>query len=108
MELTSSVPGLALVWRDAHWRVYAVAGAPGLVSGPARLLRSAGSDVLLDVTGPGSIVVRERYVDAWQVTRGHAKLSPGPAPVPAPALSTIAPNRASERSSWPERGRRGA
>jgi hypothetical protein len=26
--------GCALLWRTAHWRVYAVVGAPGLVSGP--------------------------------------------------------------------------
>jgi hypothetical protein len=58
--------------------VYAVAGAPGLVSGPARLLRSAGSDVLLEVDRPGTIIVRERYVPAWHVARGHATVGDAP------------------------------
>jgi hypothetical protein len=74
----AGVPGLRPVWHSAHWRVFTVIGAPGLVSGPARLLTSAGSEVLLDVTRPGSVIVRERYVNAWQVTRGHATVSPAP------------------------------
>jgi len=72
------VPGLRPVWHSPHWRVFAVTGAPGLVSGPARLLRSAGSEVLLDVTRAGLIVVRERYVDAWHVTRGQATVRRAP------------------------------
>jgi len=72
------VPGLRLVWESPHWRVYAVAGAPGLVSGPARLVRSSGSQVTVDATRPGTVIVRERYVKAWQVARGHATVSPAP------------------------------
>jgi hypothetical protein len=74
--LRAGVPGLHLAWRDAHWRVYAVNGAPGIVSGPARLLSSDGADVRLLVTRPGPVIVRERYVDAWRVASGHAVLSP--------------------------------
>ena len=73
--LRAGVPGLRLVWRDAHWRVYAVSGAPGIVSGPARLLSSDGADVRLLVTQPGPVIVRERYVNAWRVVSGHAVLS---------------------------------
>jgi hypothetical protein len=74
----NGVRGLTLVWHSAHWRVYVVTGAPGLVSGPARLLSEAGSELLLRVARPGQILVRERYVDAWQVTRGSATVSKGP------------------------------
>jgi hypothetical protein len=74
----AGVPGLHQVWRGAHWRVFAVSGAPGLVSGPARLLRSAGAEVLLRVTGAGEVTIRERYVDAWKVTRGHATVGAAP------------------------------
>ena len=77
--LRAGVPGLRLVWRSAHWRVYAVAAAPGLVSGPARLLdSSAGGVVVLDALHAGRILVRERYVDAWRVTGGAATVTRGP------------------------------
>jgi len=71
----AGVPGVQLVWHSAHWRVYSVAGAPGLVSGPARLLSSDGANVRLLVTRPGAVIVRERYVAAWRVASGRAVLS---------------------------------
>jgi len=71
----AGVPGVQLVWHSAHWRVYSVAGAPGIVSGPARLLSSDGANVRLLVTRPGAVIVRERYVAAWRVASGRAVLS---------------------------------
>jgi hypothetical protein len=68
----AGVPGLRLLWRTAHWHLYAVVGAPGIVSGPARLLSSNGAELQLTVAHAGAIVVRERYVDAWGVSRGDA------------------------------------
>ena len=73
--IRAGVPGLAPVWSSAHWRVFRVAGAPGLVSGPARLVRSSGADVSLRATGAGVIIVRERYVNAWHIARGAARLT---------------------------------
>jgi hypothetical protein len=70
------VPGLRAVWRNAHWRVFAVVGAPGLVSGPARLLASSGAELQLQVARAGTVVVRERYVDAWSVASGLGVLGP--------------------------------
>ncbi|HWH10341.1 MAG TPA: hypothetical protein VG165_04385 [Solirubrobacteraceae bacterium] len=67
--------GLSLVWRNADWRVYAVQGAPGLVSGPAVLLSAGGADVALQATGTAPITVRERYVGTWRVTRGDATIA---------------------------------
>jgi len=75
----AGVRGLVPVWHDRHWRVYAVSGAPGLVSGPAaRLLDSNGADVTLDAPDTGTVVVRERYVPAWHVVYGDATISPAP------------------------------
>ena len=71
----AGVPGVHIVWHNAHWRVYSVTGAPGMVSGPARLLSSDGSRLQLLVTRPGPVIVRERYVPAWRVASGHAALS---------------------------------
>jgi hypothetical protein len=73
--LRAGVPGLIPAWHNAHWRVWRVAGAPGLVSGAARLVSSSGSELQLLVSRPGTVVVRERFVDAWTVTRGSARLS---------------------------------
>jgi hypothetical protein len=70
--IRSGVRGLVPVWSNAHWRVFRVAGAPGLISGPAQLLSSSGADVRLQVTHAGVIVVRERYVQAWHVASGAA------------------------------------
>jgi len=72
----SGVPGIDLVWHSSHWRVYRVAGAPGIVSGPARLLSSTAAQIALLVSRPAPIVIRERYVPAWRVTRGRATLTP--------------------------------
>jgi hypothetical protein len=71
----AGVPGMQLVWHSAHWRVYSVAGAPGIVSGPARLLSSDGASMRLVVSRAGAVIVRERYVAAWRVASGHAVLS---------------------------------
>ena len=73
--MRAGVPGVQLVWHSAHWRVYSVPGAPGIVSGPARLLSSDGANVRLLVTRPGAVIVRERYVAAWRVASGRAVLS---------------------------------
>jgi hypothetical protein len=74
--LRGGVPGLRLVWHNAHWRLYGVRGAPGLLSGPARLLSAGSAEIRLDMARPGTVLVRERYVAAWKVTRGGATLTP--------------------------------
>ena len=71
--------GLQPVWHDAHWRVFVVAGSPGIVSGPARLTRLAGSVIGLDVARPGSITVRVHYSPNWSASGGDACIAEGPA-----------------------------
>ncbi|HWW43858.1 MAG TPA: hypothetical protein VN180_02205 [Acidimicrobiia bacterium] len=73
--LDSGVPGLEPVWQDAHWRVYAVDGATGIVSGPARLVRMSGGRVSLDVLGPGTVILRVRAAPHWSVSSGPACVS---------------------------------
>jgi hypothetical protein len=70
----AGVPGLKLVWRSAHWRVYELAGASGIVSGPGRLVSERGSSIVLDLTRPGRLLVRVHYEPAWQVRSGRASL----------------------------------
>lgn len=69
--LADGVPGLRPVWRDAHWRVYAVRGSTGIVSGPGRLETVTGSSLTLDATGPGTITVRERFSAGWNLVEGQ-------------------------------------
>lgn len=74
----SGVPGLVPVWHNAHWRVFRVAGAPGIVSGPAVPVSIDGGNVKLDVTAPGAVLVRVHYNANWSVVSGSACLSQGP------------------------------
>jgi hypothetical protein len=73
----AGVPGLRPVWHNAHWRVFAVVGAPGIVSGPARLLGSDGDHVSLVATAAGVVTVRERFTPAWHIAAGDATVSRG-------------------------------
>ena len=74
----SGVPGLSPVWGDGHWRVFAVDGAPGIVSGPARLVSMSGSRAVLDVAAPGTVVVRVAGGAHWRVTAGAACAAASP------------------------------
>lgn len=64
------VPGLRLVWHSADWHLYLVVGSPGIVSGPARLVRAAGRSVVLDASRPGLVTVRMRWSPDWYVQGG--------------------------------------
>jgi hypothetical protein len=58
---------LRSVWTGAHWRVWEVVGATGLVSGPARLVQEADDTVEVQAFAPGDVVVRVRWNDYWAV-----------------------------------------
>jgi hypothetical protein len=60
-------PYLRPVWAGQHWRVWELVGAPGLVSGPARLVDEGAESVVLDATGRGAVVVRVRWSTYWSV-----------------------------------------
>ena len=74
----TGVPGLRLLWRSANWHVYEVIGAPGIVSGPAQLSASSGAELELRIARAGTVVVRERYLDAWGVASGAGVIGPAP------------------------------
>jgi hypothetical protein len=76
--LRAGVPGLREVWHNNHWRVYAVSGAPGVLSGPARIEKFAGSTIRLHVSHAGPLLLRVRYSSYWRVGVGHACLAEAP------------------------------
>ncbi|MCU1354390.1 MAG: putative integral rane protein [Acidimicrobiales bacterium] len=70
----AGVAGLSPVWHDAHWRVYEVSAATGIVQGPARLRSIEGGQVALDVTAPGTVTLRVRYSRHWVLAEGDGCL----------------------------------
>ena len=75
---SGDVPGLQLVWQTPQWRLWRVAGSPGLVSGAATLTTLVPDHLTLSVRQPGPITVRVRDTAFWTVTKGLACLSPAP------------------------------
>lgn len=76
--VASGPPYLREVWRSRDWRLFRVLGSPGLVSGPARLLRLDDDSFVLQADAPGTVLVRVRYTRAWQVTAGAACVARAP------------------------------
>jgi hypothetical protein len=67
------VPGLREVFRDAHWRVFAVPDAVALASsgGGARVVALGPDSVDLDVTGREPVRLRVRFTPYWRLTVGR-------------------------------------
>ena len=96
------VPGLNLIWRSAHWRLYEVDGSTGIVSGPAELVSSGDGGMVLDAYTAGPVTLRVRWNAAWYVPDGEGCVArdrswmtvdvsrPGPVTV---ALSPLRPDR---------------
>ncbi|MCU1448596.1 MAG: hypothetical protein JWP02_766 [Acidimicrobiales bacterium] len=76
--LRAGVSGLSSPTPTGHWQVYEVSGSPGLVEGPARLVRIDGGTADLDIAAPGTVLVRVRYDSRWTVVEGHGCLRPTP------------------------------
>ena len=70
----AGIRGLKLAWRNAHWRVYAVLGTAGIVSGAGTMVSEQASSVVLDARRRGRLLVRIRYSAGWEVRSGHASL----------------------------------
>jgi hypothetical protein len=70
--LARGVPGLRPVWHDRDWRVWAVEGSSGLVSGPGHVVTLADQHVVVQAYRPGPLTVRVAWDDNWSVTRGDA------------------------------------
>jgi hypothetical protein len=67
---------LHLVWSDKDWKVWRVAGAQPLVSGPATLTKLGTSSFDLDFSAPGVATVRLRQSSLWSVTDGAGCVLP--------------------------------
>ncbi|WP_426592109.1 hypothetical protein ACPPVS_09940 [Cellulomonas sp. McL0617] len=63
---------LHLVWQDAHWKVWSVEGTPPLATGAGHLIHLGTQEFTLDVTRPGSTLVRIHASRLWKVVSGDA------------------------------------
>lgn len=61
-----------LVWQDAHWKVWSVEGAPPLATGAGELIHLGTQEFTLDVSRPGSTLVRIHASRLWKVVTGDA------------------------------------
>ncbi|MDP1850245.1 MAG: hypothetical protein Q8K79_20830 [Solirubrobacteraceae bacterium] len=79
--VAGGLPYLREVWRDAHWRVYAVA-RPAPLAQAARGTRATATlsdtGVAVRATRPGAVLVRVRFTRWWRVTAGSGCVSEAP------------------------------
>lgn len=74
--ISRGLPYLRLVFRSAHWRVYAVANATPLAQGTATV-RALGPDWLtLYARRPGRTLVRVRFTPYWKLVQGAGCVGP--------------------------------
>ncbi len=74
--VSQGLPYLRLVFRSAHWRVYAVIGATPLAQGAATV-RALGADWLaLDARRPGRTLIRVRFTPYWELVQGAGCVAP--------------------------------
>ncbi|BBH66777.1 hypothetical protein ACTI_34620 [Actinoplanes sp. OR16] len=69
--VTNGLPGLSLIWSDAHWRLYEVAGARPIVPG---LVAQDAASVTFDAASAGDVDVRIRY-HRWLTVSGGASIA---------------------------------
>jgi hypothetical protein len=69
--VAAGVPGLQLIWRSTHWRLYRVEDSFGIVAAPARLIADDGTRVVVSTPAPGPVLVRVRYSPDWQLASGQ-------------------------------------
>ena len=73
--IEAGLPFLRPVWRNAHWRVFAVAGRAPLAQGPAGARATATlspTGVTIRADRAGSVLVRVHHTRWWRVTAGAA------------------------------------
>ena len=63
------LPFLHEVWRDAHWRVFAVADARPLADG-AEVLALRADEVVLEAPRAGRVPLRVRWTPYWRIAAG--------------------------------------
>jgi|HubBroStandDraft_6_1064221.scaffolds.fasta_scaffold08222_2 hypothetical protein len=77
--IARGLPYLREVWRSAHWRLYAVRGAPPLATPPAVLTGVGADSFTLTAPRSGSYTVRVRFTPYWALVagRGCVRSAPG-------------------------------
>ncbi|MDP8968534.1 MAG: hypothetical protein M3N04_08035, partial [Actinomycetota bacterium] len=70
------LPYLREVWRDEHWRVFAVRAPKPLAAGATATLTDDG--MTLRATRPGDVLVRVHHTRWWRIARGSACVSAAP------------------------------
>jgi hypothetical protein len=68
--VAAGVPGLRLVWHDADWRVWRVAGSGGLATGGAHVVALGAEGVTVAVPRAEQVTIRLRWNPDWRVTAG--------------------------------------
>jgi hypothetical protein len=63
------LPYLTAVWSNEHWTLYEVAGATGVVEGPAALVETSAGGLVFDASEPGEVLVRVRW-SRWLALAG--------------------------------------
>jgi hypothetical protein len=76
--IAQGLPYLTEVWSNQDWTLYEVAGATGIVEGPARLLETSAGGLVFEATGPGEILLRVRW-SRWLAVAGPAGARLAPA-----------------------------
>jgi hypothetical protein len=76
--IRAGLPGLREVFSSRHWRIYAVRAPQPLAAGPGRLTALGHESFALNVTAPGSFLVRVRYTPYWTITSGAGCVSRAP------------------------------
>jgi hypothetical protein len=75
--ISAGLPGLRQVFKSRHWRIYAVRAHQPLASGPGRLTALGHDSFALNVSSPGSFLVRVHYTPYWAITSGGGCVSRG-------------------------------
>ena len=76
--IRKGLPYLHEVFASRHWRIYAVAGASAIATGPGRLTSLGHESFALQASARGSFVVRVHYTRYWTVTRGSGCVARAP------------------------------
>jgi hypothetical protein len=64
---SGQVPGLDLEWQSSTWRLYAVAGSPGIVSSPAQLVSVTPGRMVVQAASAGPVLIRVRFSPDWTI-----------------------------------------
>jgi hypothetical protein len=76
--IRAGLPYLREIFSSRHWRVFAVAAATPLVSGPGGVIALGHSRVQLFAFAPGRLLVRVRYSRYLTVSRGEGCVARAP------------------------------